>query len=571
MNRFLKRILSCAAAGTLVLTNAALSVSAQETESQEARNIAVLSIDGKNAVVKKGGKKELKATSGMRLSAGSTVSTGSGTVLYIQADDDKFVKLAENSEVSVSQASAKKLRVSVKSGEIFFNVVKPLAENSELTFTAGNVSMGVRGTSGGISLKPGQDGDWRQVSLTLSSGKVEMVDLLTGSSLPLQAGETGVCDSSAGSLERKDTSAETVSSFFLRSALEQSVTLTTIDPVLETQEDVTAQIQEKAKTEEKQREQAEEQRREIEKSLPEKEDSLTPLNPDITDSSKNDNDSSSAPPSPPAGGGSPVVPDGSHEEDDDNSSGSNGSNNRLKSLRDVPGMPGEYYTVKNVIRLQFPGPVPNGSISLSDSSYHYYTIRDGVVREQGASSASPLVSIENGGKTLVVKREPLGSNSSAFVSAYFSLQGYMETGLKFIYQENVEADGGIWLDRKPSTLPDDFSSGTFVLETDEDEDFRVEFTAFLPSHSGNGVTISSEQYLGKFVIDSQNPGAVQYIDNVDHYLEVSASAQGNGEVQVQVTIPANFADTSGNQMEFIILKKDCPNQYTCLELPAASP
>ena len=106
--------------------------------SVESRNIAVLSLDGDNAWVNRGGKKTVSAVSGMKLGEGYTVTTGENTTLYFQIDDDKAVKLDSDSSVEISRASKKKLLLTLKSGEIFFNVTKPVNDrqakiNKQLT------------------------------------------------------------------------------------------------------------------------------------------------------------------------------------------------------------------------------------------------------------------------------------------------------------------------------------------------------------------------------------------------------------------------------------------------------
>ena len=140
--------------GLLVMAFCILIISDRAVAAQKSmtvRNISILSIDGDNATVNPGGKKDLKATAGMRLGQGYKIKTGASTMLYFQVDDDKAIKMAANSSVSISKASGKKLNVTLLKGEIFFNIKKPVEDGKSVTFSAGGTSMGIRGTKGGIS------------------------------------------------------------------------------------------------------------------------------------------------------------------------------------------------------------------------------------------------------------------------------------------------------------------------------------------------------------------------------------------------------------------------------------
>ncbi len=121
---------------------------AMAEESAESRRISILSVSGEEAYVIRGGSREVKAVGGMPLGQGSQVRTGLETTAYLEADDDKVIKLDSSTIVDISKASSKKLKITLKSGELFFNVKKPLAEDEELRFDAAQTSMSVRGTSG---------------------------------------------------------------------------------------------------------------------------------------------------------------------------------------------------------------------------------------------------------------------------------------------------------------------------------------------------------------------------------------------------------------------------------------
>lgn len=136
-------------------------------ESAQSRTFSVLSVSGDEAYVIKGAGKEVKAAAGMPLGQGTKIRTGPLTSVYVTADEDKTIRLDSNTQVEITKATSKSLRITLKSGEIFFNVDKPLKAGEEMTFDAAQTSMSIRGTSGVLK----SDGD--TVSLYLLEGKVE--------------------------------------------------------------------------------------------------------------------------------------------------------------------------------------------------------------------------------------------------------------------------------------------------------------------------------------------------------------------------------------------------------------
>lgn len=156
----------------LVLSLAALLLgvnikSMADVTEAESRKLSVLSVSGAEAFVTKGAVREVEAAAGMPLGQGSKVRTGYKTSLYMEADSDKTLKLDSSSLAEITRASAKKLKITLKSGEMFFNVDKPLAADEELTFDAAQTSMSIRGTSGVL----GFEGD--RLSLFLIEGSVD--------------------------------------------------------------------------------------------------------------------------------------------------------------------------------------------------------------------------------------------------------------------------------------------------------------------------------------------------------------------------------------------------------------
>lgn len=136
-------------------------------EEAESRRLSVLSVQGDEAFVIKGSSREVKAVGGMPLGQGSQLRTGMKTSMYLEADSDKVIKMDSSTLVEISKASSKKLKISLKSGEIFFNVDKPLASGEEMSFDAAQTSMSIRGTSGILEVQEGG------LELSLIEGHVE--------------------------------------------------------------------------------------------------------------------------------------------------------------------------------------------------------------------------------------------------------------------------------------------------------------------------------------------------------------------------------------------------------------
>jgi hypothetical protein len=88
----------------------------------------------------------------MRLYSGYTVSTGSDSSAYILLDDTKAVKLDRDTTVTIRK-SWRKLQVKLKCGQLSFNVTSPLEANESMEIRTSSMVLGVRGSSGVVSLR----------------------------------------------------------------------------------------------------------------------------------------------------------------------------------------------------------------------------------------------------------------------------------------------------------------------------------------------------------------------------------------------------------------------------------
>ena len=87
----------------------------------------------------------------MRFDSGDAISTGAASLASIQLDDHKIVTLEENSRAEFTKAR-NMLELNLTSGGLFFDVNQPLAEDESFDIRTATMTVGIRGTSGYISV-----------------------------------------------------------------------------------------------------------------------------------------------------------------------------------------------------------------------------------------------------------------------------------------------------------------------------------------------------------------------------------------------------------------------------------
>ena len=92
---------------------------------------------------------------GIRLYSGYSVETGDDSCAYIKLDEEKAIKLAMDTAVTLKK-SGRKLQAQLRAGEIAFNVTAPLAGNELLEIRTGALSTSIRGSSGGVNAETGE-------------------------------------------------------------------------------------------------------------------------------------------------------------------------------------------------------------------------------------------------------------------------------------------------------------------------------------------------------------------------------------------------------------------------------
>ncbi len=138
--------------------------------------------------------RSISVRDGMKLYKGYTVKTEAKSYAYLMLDDEKAVKLDENSALEVRK-TGKKLELLVTKGEIFFNVKAPLAAGETMNIRTSTMVTGIRGTSGYVAIDEGKS------SLTILDGSAQ-ISLPDGSAaLQVAAGMTGHATATFTTLE----------------------------------------------------------------------------------------------------------------------------------------------------------------------------------------------------------------------------------------------------------------------------------------------------------------------------------------------------------------------------------
>lgn len=150
-------------------------------------SVEVSSGSGKNVIV----------SEKMRVFDGYSVKTFADGEAYLSLDDTKVIKLGKNTEIKIKKSWFSN-KITVISGELFFNVEKPLESNESLNISTPTMSMGIRGTSGCvISDKSGS-------KTQIYTGGV--IALSRGRRFYIRAGEQGTSDLSQATKLKSDGS-----------------------------------------------------------------------------------------------------------------------------------------------------------------------------------------------------------------------------------------------------------------------------------------------------------------------------------------------------------------------------
>ena len=117
-----------------------------------ATTMRILRMEGEVSLEDNGKKKT--ATENLRLNSGNALSTAIKSLVSIGLDDSKIVTLDELSRAEFNQAG-RQLDLKLTDGSLFFEVQKPLADDETLDIRTNTMVVGIRGTSGWISVGGG--------------------------------------------------------------------------------------------------------------------------------------------------------------------------------------------------------------------------------------------------------------------------------------------------------------------------------------------------------------------------------------------------------------------------------
>lgn len=131
-----------------------------------ATTMRILRIEGEVSLEDNGKNKQIRES--MRLSSGNALSTAIKSLVSIGLDDTKIVTLDEMSRAIFNQAG-RQLDLELTDGSLFFEVQKPLEDDETMDVRTSTMIVGIRGTSGWVSV----EGDHE--SVIISDGRVHVI------------------------------------------------------------------------------------------------------------------------------------------------------------------------------------------------------------------------------------------------------------------------------------------------------------------------------------------------------------------------------------------------------------
>lgn len=124
----MKRVLSFVLTLAMIFSLGTSLTFAASTEKAEATSMKIAGMEGTVTIQNAKGK-AVAAKDDTRLLSGYTIGTGTSSYCYISLDDSKAIKLDQNTKVSIEK-SGKKIELTLKSGQLFFDVNEKLKGTS---------------------------------------------------------------------------------------------------------------------------------------------------------------------------------------------------------------------------------------------------------------------------------------------------------------------------------------------------------------------------------------------------------------------------------------------------------
>ena len=129
---------------TMVIGGTGLTFAA--SGSTAATTMKIAGTDGTVTITTDKGK-DIAAKVDTKLLSGYTIKTAAASYCFISLDDSKAIKLGQNTKVKVEKSN-KKIELTLKSGEIYFDVDQKLSGDESMNIKTANMTTGIRGTNG---------------------------------------------------------------------------------------------------------------------------------------------------------------------------------------------------------------------------------------------------------------------------------------------------------------------------------------------------------------------------------------------------------------------------------------
>ena len=148
-----------------------------------ATTMRVLRLEGDVSLEDKGKSKTVKEN--LRLNNDNALSTADESLVSIGLDDTKIVTMDELSRAEFSQ-QGRKLKLNLTAGSLFFDVTKPLEEDETFNIHTTTMVVGIRGTSGWVSVSGEHetviitDGTVHIIGTNPVTGEVKEIDVHAG-------------------------------------------------------------------------------------------------------------------------------------------------------------------------------------------------------------------------------------------------------------------------------------------------------------------------------------------------------------------------------------------------------
>ena len=150
--------------------------------------------------------KDLEPRENLGLYSGYGVDTRAESYAWVNLDSVKLTKLDQNSKIEIVKED-RHLTIEVKSGNLFFDVTEPLAEDESLDIRTSTMAVGIRGTCGWVEVP-----DPEHMTLGLLGGTVECT--AGTETVSVSAGEMAVM-ASDGTVQVTELSQEDIPAFVL--------------------------------------------------------------------------------------------------------------------------------------------------------------------------------------------------------------------------------------------------------------------------------------------------------------------------------------------------------------------